>query len=133
MTAEEKHLAILQHTLGVDRYGQGVQYRNYFVTSEKTVDFPSCMAMVNAGLMGKRAPPAFCHQDSWNFFVTPKGREFVKTFSPKPPKLSKSRQRYLRYCKYGDTFASFIDYCRWDSSPERSWNNKYPIEYEAIL
>lgn len=36
---------------------------------------------------------------------------------------TKSQQRYARYREYGDGFDSFIDYCRWDSDPERSWNS----------
>ncbi len=37
-------------------------------------------------------------------------------------KVSKYRARYLRYLDYGDGFGSFIDFCRWDADPERSWN-----------
>jgi len=37
-------------------------------------------------------------------------------------KPTKSQQRYQRYLEYGDGFHSFIDFCRWDSEPERSWN-----------
>lgn len=37
-------------------------------------------------------------------------------------KPSSSQARYQRYLEYGDGFASFIDYCRWDARPERSWN-----------
>ena len=35
---------------------------------------------------------------------------------------SKGRARYMRYLKYGDMFHSFVDFCRWDADPERSWN-----------
>lgn len=37
-------------------------------------------------------------------------------------KLTKSQRRYKRYLEYGDSFHSFIDFCRWDSLPEHSWN-----------
>src|SRR3990172_6881171 len=37
-------------------------------------------------------------------------------------KISKSKQRYLRYLEYGDMFNSFLDFCHWDAQPERSWN-----------
>lgn len=37
-------------------------------------------------------------------------------------KPSKSRARYLRFIEYGDGFNSFLDFCRWDANPERSWN-----------
>lgn len=37
--------------------------------------------------------------------------------------LTRSQQRYKRYIEYSDMFESFIDFCRWDAEPERSWNN----------
>lgn len=37
-------------------------------------------------------------------------------------RMTRSQQRYKRYLEYGDCFNSFLDFCRWDSEPERSWN-----------
>lgn len=37
-------------------------------------------------------------------------------------KPSKGAARYLRWLEYGDSFDSFIQFCRWDAEPERSWN-----------
>lgn len=37
-------------------------------------------------------------------------------------KMTRSQARYSRFLEYGDMFNTFIDFCRWDSSPERSWN-----------
>lgn len=37
-------------------------------------------------------------------------------------KPSKYAARYQRYLEHGDGFDSFIDFCRWDADPERSWN-----------
>ena len=37
-------------------------------------------------------------------------------------KASRSQQRYRRFLEYGDGFASFLDFCRWDAEPARSWN-----------
>ena len=37
-------------------------------------------------------------------------------------KPGRSQARYLRYIEYGDCFDSFLDFCRWDASPEHSWN-----------
>lgn len=37
-------------------------------------------------------------------------------------KPSRHAARYQRYLEYGDGFDSFIDFCRWDADPERSWN-----------
>jgi len=36
--------------------------------------------------------------------------------------VSRSSARYHRYLEYGDGFDNFIEYCRWDAQPERSWN-----------
>lgn len=49
------------------------------------------------------------------------GTPIVGEIKPKP-KLSRSKQRYQRYLEYGDGFDTFLDYCRWDGKPERSWN-----------
>ncbi len=43
--------------------------------------------------------------------------------------LTKSQQRYRRYLEYGEGFNSFIDYCRWDSDPDRTWNGGIDHEY----
>ena len=39
-----------------------------------------------------------------------------------PRKPTASQQRYQRFLEYGDSFSSFVEYCRWDGSKERSWN-----------
>lgn len=38
---------------------------------------------------------------------------------------SKSAARYQRYLEYCECFDSFIDFCRWDAEPERSWNSGF--------
>lgn len=118
-----QQLQILQHTLGLNEYGlyQGRTegYRNYFCASEGNHDWDNLIVLVNAGYMTKRDPCAVA--EGW-FSVTELGRAAVKKESPKPPKLSKSKARYRRYLEMGDGFNSFIDFCRWDSEPERSWN-----------
>lgn len=37
-------------------------------------------------------------------------------------KMTKAQARYQRWFEYGDMFDSFLDFCRWDGEPERSWN-----------
>lgn len=37
-------------------------------------------------------------------------------------KPGRSQARYQRFIEYGDMFDSFMDFCYWDASPERSWN-----------
>lgn len=36
-------------------------------------------------------------------------------------KLTRSQIRYHRFLEFGDGFDSFLDFCRWESAPERSW------------
>mgnify|MGYP000356717878 CR=1 FL=1 len=43
--------------------------------------------------------------------------------------LTKSQERYKRFLEYGDGFHSFIDYCRWDADPDRTWNGGIDREY----
>lgn len=114
-------LQILQHSLGVDQYGQGEQFRNHFVTGSGSVDWSLCNELVKCGYMGvRRNHPLAGGSDS--FWVTDEGKQAVANHSPKPPKLSRSKARYARFREYGDSFDSFIDFCRWDADPERSWN-----------
>jgi len=35
-----------------------------------------------------------------------------------------AQRRYQRFLEYGECFDSFIEFCRWDRCPERSWNSK---------
>jgi hypothetical protein len=39
-------------------------------------------------------------------------------------KISRSQHRYKRFLEYGDSFDTFIDFCRWDSEPDRNWNKE---------
>lgn len=38
--------------------------------------------------------------------------------------MTKSQLRYKRFIEYGDGFETFIDFCRWDAEPERTWNGR---------
>lgn len=94
MSPEELH--ILQHSLGVDQYGRGQMYRDHFVTGEGSVDHPICMALTEGGYM-RRWPAVDLYGGSDLFRVTQQGREAVMAYSPAPPKVSRSKQRYLDY------------------------------------
>ena len=82
-------LHILQHSLGLDDYGRGTEYRNRFVTGPRTVDFPLCEELVAAGLMDVGLAPEWVGGDSV-YYVTDAGRQFVRDHSPNPPKLTRS-------------------------------------------
>lgn len=114
-----KSLRILQHSLGLDEFGQGQAYRNHFVTSPGSADFKICQDLVAQGLMHTKGVHPLAGRGGWCFWVTEKGREFVAEQSPKPPKLSRSKLRYKRYLEFGDCFDSFIEFCHWDAEQAR--------------
>lgn len=120
----DSKLHILQHSLGLDQYGEGNQYRNHFATGPGSKDFDDCVSLTELGLMhdfGTRSWTGDMHC----FVVTDAGIKYVAENSskrPPAPKVSRSKARYSRFLEYGDMFDSFLDFCRWDAEPERSWN-----------
>ena len=40
-------------------------------------------------------------------------------------KPSRFLARGQRWLEYGDRFDTFLDFCRWDADPERSWNRSF--------
>lgn len=105
----DEKLHILQHSLGLDSNGQGRAYRNHFVTSEGTTDWPHCQALVADGLMVKYAPSAFTGNSPW-FGVTEAGRAYVAAHSPKPPKMTAAQRRYREWARAdnGMTFGEWL-------------------------
>lgn len=115
---ETELLHILQHSLGVDQYGQGEQYRNHFATGPGSKDFDNCGKLVGLGLM-KDLGTREVWGDMHCFVVTKKGKEAVAVESPKPPKVSRSKRRYQEYLELGDCFANFKDFLRYDTDRRR--------------
>jgi hypothetical protein len=115
---EKELLQILQHSIGVDQYGQGEQYRNHFATGPGGKDFEKCQELESLGLMedlGKRSMWGDMHC----FVVTPKGIDTVALESPTPPKISKSKARYKEYLDSADCFENFRDFLRYDTERRR--------------
>lgn len=113
---------VLQHSLGLNEFGEGKQYRNHFVAGGQNLLL--CRSAVASGFMKEHPATELSGGSPW-FSVTPAGIEHVAANSPKRPperKLTRSQQRYRRYREYGDMFNSFLEFCRWDGEPERSWN-----------
>lgn len=54
LTPEQLH--ILQHSLGLDKYGRGKEYRNRFVTGPTGTDFEACQQLVKAACMVDHGP-----------------------------------------------------------------------------
>lgn len=104
-------LNILQHSLGLNQYGEGVQHRNHFVTGEGGKDIEYCRALVSDGLMKERAGTALSGGDLI-FQVTAAGIEFVGQNSPKrppEPKISRGKQRYREWLR-ADCGLSFAEW-----------------------
>lgn len=76
----EKHRELIRHALGMDhrkscvRHGKRFYrpYRNYFFTTEKTVDFPYWERLTVAGLAKKEV-----HNDAITYFVTRSGMDWL--------------------------------------------------------
>ena len=102
-------LKILQHTLGLDQYGQPPKgrrpgsdddfpncYRNNYVIGADSPDFYLLRELVEAGLMmdaGSKKLLGGMHV----FHATQKGYEAVKEHSPCPPKESRAKRRWRHF------------------------------------
>lgn len=124
MKPEVEDYSILHHTLGITDPDVSEPYRNHFVAGEGHNDMPAIERLVSAGLMQMVASPSFAAQGDLLFIVTEKGIKLAIETRPKPEKLPRSKARYRRYLEFGDSFNSFIEFCRWDADPEHSWNQQ---------
>ena len=115
---EKELLYILQHSLGVDEYGQGNQYRNHFATEPQNDNFVLCEQLCEMELMQDHGT-----REIWGdmhcFSVTPKGVDVIALESPATPKISRSKKRYQEYLKIADCFESFRDFLRYDTARRR--------------
>lgn len=76
-------LKILQHTVGVNEYGLGEQYRNHYVAGGD--DVTRCRELVSAGLMQERPASEMTGGSPW-FAVTAAGLAAIAQHSPKQPR-----------------------------------------------
>jgi hypothetical protein len=97
LTMKER-LHVLQHSLGLNQYGQGAGHRNYFVTSEGATDWPVCVAAVADGLMTQTKGNEITGGGDV-FRVTPAGMVWVQEHSPKAPTLTRAQRVYLAYLR----------------------------------
>jgi hypothetical protein len=104
MTPEQ--LSILQHSLGVDKYGLGEQYRNHYVGGAE-----ECRPLVEMGYMTEHKTSEITGGDPL-FTVTIIGKQAMRLESPKPPKITRSQQRMIDYRAFADawdcTFKEFL-------------------------
>lgn len=103
-------LHILQHSLGVNQYGQGQQYRNHYAIGPECDTFALCVELAGMGLMEDKGPV-----EMWGgmhgFIVTDAGRRAMSDASPLPPKISRGRQRYHDFLR-ADCGMKFIEWLK---------------------
>lgn len=87
-------LEILQHSLGLDEYGQGRAYRNYYVSGEGCTGWDTLLDLERRGLLKRHPMPSALTGGGVCFTVTEAGRRYIAEHSPKPPKLTRSQRRY---------------------------------------
>ena len=90
-----RQLEILQHALGLDKYGQGGMCRNHFCAGEG--DKEICRSLVEIGYMKNH--PTTKWLPYYNCSVTDAGKEAVRTESPAPPTLTRGQRRYRQYLR----------------------------------
>ncbi len=98
---EKRHLEILQHSLGVDEFGRGQQYRNHYVAGFDAAN--ECRELVALGYMVERPASALTGGDPC-FHVTDAGKSAMSKASPAPPKLTPGQKRYQEFISAADAF-----------------------------
>jgi len=91
---ETERLHILQHSLGLNQYGEGNQYRNRYVCGPGNYSYDHCLLLVEQGLMVRKWSGNELTGGDDLFMVTAKGIDYVALNSPPAPKLTRSQQRY---------------------------------------
>src|SRR5574343_984918 len=121
---KQELLSILQHSLGLDRYGQGESYRNHFVAGFDDVE--KCRELVTMGLMVERRPTELTGGDPC-FVVTEAGKFAVVEESEEPPKITRGKRNYLAFLA-SDTEQTFLEFLR-DPFWKDFRRNFYPKYY----
>ena len=126
----ERQLEIIQHALGCNEFGKTSHpnvpghpdyfpyHRNHFCAGVR--DEADCRALVEMGFMQRHKTTALF--PDFNCSVTAAGIKAMKETSPKPPKLSRSQQRYRAFLD-ADSEETFIDWLRSISHSQRRANN----------
>jgi hypothetical protein len=95
-----QQLQILQHSLGVDQYGQGPQYRNFFDAGVSDERF--CRELIAMGYLRRHLSTQLF--PGFNCSVTEEGKAAMRKASPAPPKLTAGQKRYRTWLRVSDCF-----------------------------
>lgn len=113
------NLELMQHALGLDKYGRGELYRNCFVTGKNGNDYEIIKNLIDLGFMAEsNSVGKELLGGSSVFIVTSLGIDYVRKNSPKPTKKTLSHERYIRYLDVKGYMPSFIEFCRYDAIPQ---------------
>jgi hypothetical protein len=104
---DKRLLEIMQHALGLDQYGRGASYRNYF--SAGADDEPACRELVAMGYAVEHKRNTIYH--GYNISITDAGKSAVREFSPNPPKLTRGQQRWRQFLQL-DSGLSFKEWLK---------------------
>lgn len=107
LTPEE--LDALQHSLGLNKYGQGEAYRRHYCTDPEGPSTEMCLSLVKKGFMFE-CKISFIG-DLRAFIVNEDGEAACRSQSPKAPKLTRSQIRYRRYLR-SDSDLPFIEWLK---------------------
>jgi hypothetical protein len=105
MTATQKQVALLHHTLGL-RPERRSSHRNHFVAGEGHHDMPDLQVLVGLGLMGYSPTPKFCNPSDIVFHVTDEGHKLAAELLPLPPKRTRYGEFQAMDC--AETFGEFL-------------------------
>lgn len=118
----KSQLGILQHTLGLNEYGQGRQYRNHYVAGRGHHSYSDLLALVEQGYMAKQPATSISGGSPW-FSVTDRGMRAVEELSKSQPKLTRAQRNYRDHldADSGLTFAESLGIDVPDVEWERQW------------
>jgi hypothetical protein len=124
----KRQLEILQHSLGVDRFGQGRQYRNHFCAGG--TDAEVCKELVDLGFMKQHETTSWLPY--YNCSVTTAGKAAMSTASPKPPRLTRSQIRYREFLE-ADSSMTFFEWIKTEKLRKAMDQNPYAHCGESIF
>lgn len=121
-----RQLEILQHSLGVDEYGRGQQYRNFFCAGEGDEDV--CRELIALGFMRQhRTTEVYPYL---NCSVTNEGRRAMFACSPKPPRLTRAQRRYQEWLRIADVYdITFGEWLKRQKAADRALSYDDGIPY----
>ncbi|MCK9154484.1 MAG: hypothetical protein M0P12_00070 [Paludibacteraceae bacterium] len=102
----ENELKILRHSLGTDWEGNLTWHRNFYDPAGE--DISICESLLAKGYMTKeKTPTAFIGNNL--FYVTEKGKQFVRENEPVKKVLTRSQERYRKFIREN----SCLDFGEW--------------------